>query len=105
MSRLVTQHDTLFIGGDWVPSTRSGGPGPIQVISPWTEQVIASVPAASRADVDRAVASARTALRTGPWPQMSLADRLAMLRRFGQLLQDSSESLAQLITEEMGGPQ
>jgi betaine-aldehyde dehydrogenase len=35
---------------------------------------------------------------------MSLADRLAMLRRFGQLLQDSSESLAQLITEEMGSP-
>jgi betaine-aldehyde dehydrogenase len=27
-----------------------------------------------------------------------------MLRRFGQLLQDSSESLAQLITEEMGSP-
>ena len=60
----------LFIGGDWVaPSSDEE----IEVISPSTEEVVARVPSASRADVDAAVAAARQAFDSGPWPQTTLA--------------------------------
>ena len=48
--------DKLYIGGDWV---EPAGTSTIEVISPLTEEVIATVPEASTDDVDRAVAAAR----------------------------------------------
>jgi aldehyde dehydrogenase (NAD+) len=48
--------DRPFLGGEWVaPSTDKR----IEVVSPTTEQVFATVPEASEADVDRAVGAAR----------------------------------------------
>jgi acyl-CoA reductase-like NAD-dependent aldehyde dehydrogenase len=50
--------ETLFIDGQWVaPASRAT----IDVISPHTEEVIARVPEGCEADIDRAVAAARTA--------------------------------------------
>jgi aldehyde dehydrogenase (NAD+) len=43
----------------------------IDVVNPFTEQVIAQVPAAQEADVDRAVQAAREAFDHGPWPEMT----------------------------------
>ncbi len=67
----------LFIDGEWVDPSSSET---IEVVSPFTEQVVARAPSASRADVDRAVAAAREAFDRGPWPQMTLAERLEVLR-------------------------
>ena len=64
--------DKFFIGGDWVDPA---GSDQLAVISPHTEEVIAKVPEATTADVDRAVAAAREAFDNGPWPQMSPAER------------------------------
>lgn len=58
-------HDRLLIGGSW---QHSSGQQPIEVVSPVTERVIATVPAATTDDVDRAVAAARRAFVEGPWP-------------------------------------
>ena len=52
----MEKKDVLYIGGEWV--TPAGGKT-IEVISPATEEVIAVVPEASEADVDRAVDAAR----------------------------------------------
>jgi betaine-aldehyde dehydrogenase len=98
---MLEHHDSVLIGGEW---QRSHGDARIEVVSPFTEQVIASVPSGDREDIDRAVAAARRALDSGPWPATSLDDRLALLRRFGELLTASQETLAQLITAEMGCP-
>ena len=69
--------DTLYIGGEWVaPSTSNV----IEVVSPTTEEVIARVPEAAEGDVDRAVAAAKAAL-TGPYPQLSPAERAEYLRK------------------------
>ncbi|MET3934653.1 aldehyde dehydrogenase [Arthrobacter sp. OAP107] len=98
-TKLMTTHDSVFIGGDWVaPATADR----IEVVSPWSEDVIATVPSGSREDVDRAVAAARRALDAGPWPSMSLEERVAILKRFRELLLERNEELAQLITAEMG---
>jgi acyl-CoA reductase-like NAD-dependent aldehyde dehydrogenase len=91
----------LFIGGYWIaPSSDEE----IEVISPSTEEVVARVPSASRADVDAAVAAARQAFDSGPWPQTTLAERVAVLQRLRDSLVGQREAIAGLLTEEMGCP-
>ena len=91
----------LFIGGEWVaPSTD----GVLDVVSPHTEQLVASAAAAGQADVDRAVAAARRAFDDGPWPRMAPAERIAAVRRLMALYKDRRKEMAQLITDEMGSP-
>jgi len=97
----VQDRDTLWIGGDWVPSD---GGGTIEVISPHTEQVIATVPEASNADIDQAVVAARNALETGPWATMDPAGRGEILADLTAGLGARAEDLAQTITAEMGSP-
>ena len=72
------EYTELFIGGAWVTPS---GSGVIEVMSPHTERVIGSVPAASTADVDRAVEIARAAFDSGEWAQTPLADRIAVVTR------------------------
>ncbi len=54
--------DALFVGGAWVAPS---GPDMLTVVNPTTEQPLATVPAGTPADVDRAVAAAREAF--GGW--------------------------------------
>ena len=91
----------LFIGGAWeAPSTSNV----IEVVSPHTEEVIASVAAAAPADVDRAVSAARTAFDEGPWPRLDPAERIAAVRRLSGLYKARRREMAELITQEMGSP-
>jgi aldehyde dehydrogenase (NAD+) len=91
----------LFIGGEWVePSTQNK----LDVISPFTEEVVARVPAASEADVDRAVAAARHSFDHGSWPRMPLENRIEVLGRLSALLDEHRDSIASLVTSEMGCP-
>ena len=97
----LTDHGSIFVGGEWI---RSSSTERIEVVSPYTEEVIASVPSGSRDDVDRAVTAARSALESGPWPAMGLEERLAVLSRLRELLVSNAEELAQLITRRDGMP-
>ncbi len=97
----VQDRDTLWIGGEWVPSD---GGGTIEVISPHTEQVIATVPEASDADVDQAVVAARNALESGPWATMDPTGRGEVLANLNAALGARADDLAQTITAEMGSP-
>lgn len=58
----------LLIDGAWVDAA-SGKTFP--VIDPRTEQVITHVAEGDKADIDRAVAAARRAFDSGPWPKMT----------------------------------
>ncbi len=97
----VMDRDRLYIGGEWVEPSSTAT---IQVISPLTEEVIATVPEASNEDVDRAVAAARRAFDSGPWPRMSPGERADMMEKISQLLQARYEDVARTISEEMGSP-
>ena len=93
--------DRLLIGGRWVePATEER----IEVVSPTSEEVIAAVPAASKVDMDRAVAAARDAFEHGRWPRTTLDERIAVLKRLADALDGSRDALASLITDEMGCP-
>ncbi|WP_203338730.1 aldehyde dehydrogenase [Nocardioides limicola] len=92
---------TLFIGGEWVaPATDET----FTVISPHTEEPIATVPAGSTADIDRAVAAAREAFDHGPWPRMTPQERIDVVARFSDLYAAKLGEAADLITAEMGSP-
>ena len=97
----VTSYDKLYIGGQWVAPE---GTGTIEVISPYTEQVIATVPDGTVADINRAVAAAREAFDRGPWPRMTLAERGEVLAKVAARLGEELPSIAELITAEMGTP-
>ena len=79
----VKDYDRLFIGGTWVAPE---GTGTIDVVSPSTEEVVARVPDATAADVDKAVAAAREAFDRGPWPRMAPAERGAVLAKVAEAI-------------------
>src|SRR3954454_17117376 len=100
MTELV-EHGKLFIGGELVDPL---GREVIEVISPHTEEVIGRVPHASRADVDAAVAAARTAFEQGPWPRMSLDERIEIVTRIKDAIAVRHEEIARVISSENGSP-
>ena len=97
----IRSFDKLFIGGRWVePATDRR----IEVVSPITEEVIATVPEASEADMDKAVAAARKAFDEGPWPRMSPAERAEVLARVGKEVENRLPEMIEAFTAEIGAP-
>ena len=95
----IPVHDRLYIGGKWVQATADET---IDVVNPYTEEVIASIPAGTAADVDRAVAAARTAFPG--WAATSIERRAALLDAVAERLSARGEELAAIITSELGAP-
>ncbi|MBL7487564.1 aldehyde dehydrogenase [Frankia sp. AgB1.9] len=93
--------DTLYIGGEWV---RSHGSATIEVISPHTEELVATVPGADAGDVDRAVTAARRAFDEGPWPHTSPKDRAEVIRAISAAIKARAQEFADTATREMGSP-
>ncbi|MDQ2650449.1 MAG: aldehyde dehydrogenase family protein, partial [Actinomycetota bacterium] len=94
-------HEKLFIGGEWVAPA---GTDVINVISPHSEELVGSVPEGTAADIDRAVAAARTAFDEGEWPRMSPEERIAIVENFSNLYASRLGDMAQIISDEMGSP-
>ena len=97
----MKSYDKLFIGGDW---TAPAGSGTIEVINPTTEEVCGSVPDATEADVNAAVAAARQAFDHGPWPRMTPVERAAIVTKVSEAIKAELDPMAQLISTEMGSP-
>ncbi|MEU7297239.1 aldehyde dehydrogenase family protein [Streptomyces exfoliatus] len=72
----------------------------LQVLNPATEEPVATVPAATPADVDAAVARAAAAQRG--WAAAAPADRARLLRRFASVVDGHIEELARLEVTEAG---
>ena len=70
------------------------------VISPVTEQIVASVPSLSLEETDIAIARAKAAFQT--WRHVSPGDRARILRKFAQLVDEHNEELAQLEVRNAG---
>jgi acyl-CoA reductase-like NAD-dependent aldehyde dehydrogenase len=91
----------LLIDGDWVPA-QSGQV--FEAINPATEEIIGSVSAADKADVDAAVVSARRAFESPSWSGVSPHQRTSYLLKLAALIQTHAEELAQLETLNNGTP-
>lgn len=94
-------YKSLFIGGQWTTPASSDT---VPVISPATLETVGSVPVVSRADVDAAVAAARRAFDSGPWPSTPPQERAEVLARASQLLDQRVGDLVNALSAEMGAP-
>jgi acyl-CoA reductase-like NAD-dependent aldehyde dehydrogenase len=94
-------YDELFIGGRWQsPSTTQR----LSVISPHTEEPIGETPQAAPEDVDKAVAAARKAFDDGPWPRLTVGERMEKIEKLAAVYAGEADEMADLITAEMGSP-
>jgi len=97
----IDSHE-LFIGGDWV---KPQGSGRIDVIGASTEELIGSVPDGSNADIDAAVAAARSALEDpSGWSTWSVEDRAQALERLAGALESRGEETARRVSMQNGMP-
>src|SRR5215469_12097904 len=76
----------------------------IDVINPYTEETIGTVPAGDGQDVARAVTAARQAYADGPWARMSGRERGRCLLRIAGLLREHQEEFALLECLDNGKP-
>ncbi len=90
----------LWIDGDWVEPE---GGRVFVTENPATEEPLCEVASASAADVDRAVQSARAALR-GAWGGTSARERGRLLWKLADALEEHIDELALLETLDNGKP-
>ncbi|USI77622.1 aldehyde dehydrogenase family protein [Sphingopyxis sp. USTB-05] len=72
----------------------------IEAINPATEEVIAQVPDASRAQLDEAVDAARRAFPA--WSARPVAERQAFVSKIGDAIEAHAEDFMRLLTREQG---
>ncbi|GAA3140140.1 aldehyde dehydrogenase family protein [Streptomyces rectiviolaceus] len=72
----------------------------LEVLNPATEELVATVPAATAQDIDAAVARATRA--QVKWAAVAPADRARLLRRFAAVVDEHVEELARLEVREAG---
>jgi acyl-CoA reductase-like NAD-dependent aldehyde dehydrogenase len=101
MASAVVSERGLFIDNEFVEA-RDGEM--LESIDPATGDSLGLVHTAGPVDVDRAVASARRAFESGPWPQLTPAERGRLLWRLGDLIERDADELALLETLDNGKP-
>ena len=89
----------FLIGGKW---SSPAGRRLFDIVTPADETVFASVPLAEAADIDAAVAAARDAFDTGPWPHLSHAERAEYLVAIADGIEAESAAIGTIWTREVG---
>jgi aldehyde dehydrogenase (NAD+) len=95
----MKDYTKFYIDGKWVDSSASRD---FQVINPANEKPIATISFGTAADVDRAVAAAKRAFES--YSEVSVLDRLGLLRRIIDVYKSKLEEMATTISQEMGAP-
>lgn len=87
----------LIINGEKVSTAET-----FPVINPATEEVLARCPAASKEQLDDAVAAARRAFAS--WSQVPDEERAAVCGKIAEVINGNAEELARILTQEQGKP-
>jgi succinate-semialdehyde dehydrogenase/glutarate-semialdehyde dehydrogenase len=91
--------EQIYVDGNWTASSTGES---LTVTNPATGNALGRVPAASRADVVRAVDAAHAALPD--WRARTARDRSTLLRRWFDLCIAHQDDLAIILTSEQGKP-
>jgi betaine-aldehyde dehydrogenase len=91
----------MYINGQRVESHSSAW---FPVYDPSTEEIIAEVPDAGAADIDRAVQAAVAAFESGAWPQTTAQDRGRLLFKMAERIRAQAPALAELESRNCGKP-
>lgn len=87
----------LFIDGQWQPSKATQF---ITVTNPATNEVLTQVPLATEAEVNQAVASAKTAFKS--WKDVPVPTRARVMLKYQHLLKEHHDELAEIVSQELG---
>lgn len=93
------QKHKLLIGGEWVDPQAGDW---FESVNPFTAAPWALIPRGSKADIDRAVAAARTAFYRTDWRNLTATARGAMLRRLADLIAAEAKTLAEIESTDNG---
>ena len=91
--------DRFYIGGHW---TSAQAREPLEVIDAATEDVLATVAAATPDDIDAAVRAACAAFDA--WSMLDVTERRSYLLRLADALEARQDELAHIIAREVGTP-
>ena len=91
----------LFIEGNHVDAIDGGR---FASVNPATGETLAEVAEGTAKDVDLAVAAAMRAFKSGSWSRMAPRERMEVLFRLTDLVDEHAEELALLDTLDMGKP-
>lgn len=89
----------MLINGSWVDA---GNKETIEVINPYSNELLDTVPAATKEDVDQAIENAVCGQKK--WYKKKVRERAEILRRYLELLKRERDDLAKTITLETGKP-
>ncbi|WP_020671885.1 aldehyde dehydrogenase family protein [Amycolatopsis nigrescens] len=89
----------FFIGGQWV-GARAGGTREIRC--PADGSLVAEVAEGTREDTEAAIAAARAAFDTGPWPSTPAPERGDILLRAAELLEQRKDTFARAESLDTG---
>jgi phenylacetaldehyde dehydrogenase len=91
----------MLIGGAWVDAVSGKR---LDSIDPATGEVIGTIPAGAKADVDRAVKAARESFDRGVWRDKTPDERARILWKISDLIEANIDELAELETLDQGKP-
>ncbi len=95
----MSNNKNFYINGAWVAPAITND---FAVINPANEQTAATISLGSQADVDTAVAAAKTAFET--WSLTSKQERIDLLTRLTDIYASRMDEMAKAISTEMGAP-
>lgn len=96
----LAERHRLLIGGEWVDAADGAT---IEIEDPATESVIAEVACGGAADIDRAVAAARTALK-GEWSKITAHERSKLIWKLADALEANLNLATELEVLDNGMP-
>jgi len=91
----------MYIDGQFV---EAGNKQTREIFNPAQGEVMAQVPEATVADVEKAIAAARREFDQGEWPNLAAAKRGRVLLQIAQAVRAQAPELARLETMNMGKP-
>lgn len=91
----------ILVGGQWVDGAEGKT---LERMSPAHGVVVSRYVAATKVDAERAIAAARAAFDTGPWPRMTASERSRLLLMAADMIEARSDELALLDILESGKP-
>lgn len=89
----------LFIDNKW--QTPASGKY-LDSVNPFTGKAWCQIPLGNTKDVDRAINSAHQAFTSSEWHTMHGSQRAQILRKFGDLIQDNADKLAEIEVKDNG---
>src|SRR3954462_6025363 len=101
VTRFIGTPRKMLIGGKW---TDSASGKLFDTYNPATGEVLARIAEGDHMDIDHAVAAARKAFESGPWPKMSPSERGRLLWKLADLLEQHTEEFAELESLDNGKP-